>query len=847
MASGARAATRRHDRPGRASRSRRRGCARAPRTRARPPGAALRTTTDTGSPRRTGAVCRTRATRRVGVARAARPARGRTAPQACRRALYNLRHDLQLPARRRPDGARPHPRRPRGAHPPHRVGRRPRHHVRLRAVPLALPLRVLPRRGRAPRLARREPDPDRRSRRASSRSSRSAAYAIAPTWGDGHTPATTRTPPSAPIAPVPRAPAVRAGGRPFRTSDCPRMTTIRARPASPVTAAPRHPSLHQPRAVVAGLQRPRPPRGPRRAQPAPGAGEVPGDLRLQPRRVLPGPRLRADGAGRRREREALVRRADRGRAAGRHPRAGPRPGRSSRAGSSARSAPAWRREGVAIVDHAAIPEHHARLRERYLEEIFPVLTPLAVAPGHPFPYISTLSLSLAITVADPVDGRAALRPGQGPADPAAPGRGDSARVYVPLEQVIAANLDALFPGVEVVEAHMFRVTRDADFDVEEDEAGDLLSAIEQELRRRRFGSAVRLEVEEHDARDDAGVPPVRDRPRRRRPLRSPGHARPDVASGRSPRSTSRSCAIRPGRRSCPPGSSRPTRASTSDVFAVDPAGRPPRPPPVRVVHRVGRALHHPGRRRPGRPLDQADALPDVGRLADRARPDPGRRPGQAGRRARRDQGPLRRGGEHRLGAQARAGGRPRRLRPGRPQDAQQGGPRRAPRGHRPAPLPPPRDRQLQPEDGAPLHRPRAAHLPSRARRRRHRPLQLPDRPLPPGRVPAPPRRPDHAPAPDPRPHRPRDGPRPGRPAGADRGQGQRPGGSRDDRAPLRGEPGGRRDRLHRPRRLQPPPRASRGRPSGSASARSSASSSSTAGSSASPTAGGRSGTRARPT
>ena len=70
------------------------------------------------------------------------------------------------------------------------------------------------------------------------------------------------------------------------------------------------------------------------------------------------------------------------------------------------------------------------------------------------------------------------------------------RLYVPLEQVIAANLDALFPGVEVVEAHMFRVTRDADFDVEEDEAGDLLSAIEQELRRRRFGSAVRLEVEE---------------------------------------------------------------------------------------------------------------------------------------------------------------------------------------------------------------------------------------------------------------------------------------------------------------------------------------------------------------
>ena len=153
------------------------------------------------------------------------------------------------------------------------------------------------------------------------------------------------------------------------------------------------------------------------------------------------------------------------------------------------------REGVAIVDHAAIPEHHATLRERYLEEIFPVLTPLAVAPGHPFPYLSTLSLSLAITVADPVTGEERFARVKVP--PILPRLVEVApRVYVPLEQVIAANLDTLFPGVRVVQAHPLRVTRDADFDVEEDEAGDLLSAIEQELRRRRFGSAVRLEVEE---------------------------------------------------------------------------------------------------------------------------------------------------------------------------------------------------------------------------------------------------------------------------------------------------------------------------------------------------------------
>ena len=152
-------------------------------------------------------------------------------------------------------------------------------------------------------------------------------------------------------------------------------------------------------------------------------------------------------------------------------------------------------EGVAIVDHAEVPEHHARLRDRFLEEIFPVLTPLAVAAGHPFPYISGLSLSLAITVADPVTGEQRFARVKVPQ--ILPRLVEVKRhIYVPLGQLIAANLDALFPGMHVVEAHMFRVTRDADFDVEEDEGGDLLQAIEQELRRRRFGFAVRLEVED---------------------------------------------------------------------------------------------------------------------------------------------------------------------------------------------------------------------------------------------------------------------------------------------------------------------------------------------------------------
>jgi polyphosphate kinase len=151
-------------------------------------------------------------------------------------------------------------------------------------------------------------------------------------------------------------------------------------------------------------------------------------------------------------------------------------------------------QGVVIVDYDDIPDHHEPLRERFLNEIFPVLTPLAVDPGHPFPYISTLSLSIAVTMRDPGSGeRVFARVKVPPILPRLlqfePGR------FVLIEQVIEENLDALFSGMEILDAHMFRVTRDADIAIEEDEADDLLMAIEEELRRRRFGEAVRLEVE----------------------------------------------------------------------------------------------------------------------------------------------------------------------------------------------------------------------------------------------------------------------------------------------------------------------------------------------------------------
>ena len=127
--------------------------------------------------------------------------------------------------------------------------------------------------------------------------------------------------------------------------------------------------------------------------------------------------------------------------------------------------------------------------------IFPVLTPLAVDPGHPFPYISDLSLNLAVVLRDPTTGeRRFARVKVPPVLPRFVVMPDGER-FVPLEQVIAAHLDRLFPGMEVVETTTFRVTRNADLTLAEEEADDLLAAVEMELRRRRFGAAVRLEID----------------------------------------------------------------------------------------------------------------------------------------------------------------------------------------------------------------------------------------------------------------------------------------------------------------------------------------------------------------
>lgn len=154
--------------------------------------------------------------------------------------------------------------------------------------------------------------------------------------------------------------------------------------------------------------------------------------------------------------------------------------------------------GVKIVRWGELDETHRKeLDELFRERIFPVVTPLAVDPGHPFPYISNLSLNLAVVIEDPVEDRSHFaRIKVPPLLPRFVSAGDEDNVFVPLEDIIAANLDRLFPGMTITEHHAFRVTRNADLEVNDDGAEDLLQALEEELRKRRFSPAVRLEIEE---------------------------------------------------------------------------------------------------------------------------------------------------------------------------------------------------------------------------------------------------------------------------------------------------------------------------------------------------------------
>src|SRR5215467_586261 len=170
--------------------------------------------------------------------------------------------------------------------------------------------------------------------------------------------------------------------------------------------------------------------------------------------------------------------------------------------------PALEREGIRVLDISSLsPKERSALDSYFLQEVFPVLTPLAFDPGRPFPHISSGSLNLAVVVGDNQgtenfarikvpDSLPRLVPvmpsrlARTPSKSATPGNS-----FVWLEQLITANLHLLFPGTEIVEAHPFRVTRDAEVAIQELESDDLLDTVEEAVRQRRFTSVVRLQVD----------------------------------------------------------------------------------------------------------------------------------------------------------------------------------------------------------------------------------------------------------------------------------------------------------------------------------------------------------------
>ncbi|MBN1453577.1 MAG: polyphosphate kinase 1 [Anaerolineales bacterium] len=172
--------------------------------------------------------------------------------------------------------------------------------------------------------------------------------------------------------------------------------------------------------------------------------------------------------------------------------------------------PELEKTGIHILDYKKLNEAQRNRADTYFHDVvFPVLTPLALDPGHPFPHISTLSLNLAIVIRDKKGNEKFARlkvpdtlqqlvpvkrsSGGARRDGTVPWH----HYFVWLEQVISANLDVLFPGMQVVEAHPFRIIRDADIEIQELEADDLLEAMQQSIRRRKFGSVVKVAIYEN--------------------------------------------------------------------------------------------------------------------------------------------------------------------------------------------------------------------------------------------------------------------------------------------------------------------------------------------------------------
>ena len=277
--------------------------------------------------------------------------------------------------------------------------------------------------------------------------------------------------------------------------------------------------------------------------------------------------------------------------------------------------PALADEGIVIVTWAELDDdERTRLSTYFHEQVFPVLTPLAVDPAHPFPFVSGLSLNLAITVKQPDDGGQHFARIKVPDNvdrfvELGPREGASDVVrFLPMEELIAAFLPVLFPGLEIVEHHAFRITRNADIEVEEDRDEDLLQAMERELARRRFGSPVRLEVADDmtenmlelllreldvDPGDVIDVPGLLD-------------LSVAVADLRCGPAGAEGPAVRAGH------ATRVRRTGDAEEHLRDAARRRcAGASPVRLVFHHGATIHRAGRRGSQRAGDQADAVPHL--------------------------------------------------------------------------------------------------------------------------------------------------------------------------------------------------------------------------------------------
>ena len=314
-------------------------------------------------------------------------------------------------------------------------------------------------------------------------------------------------------------------------------------------------------------------------------------------------------------------------------------------------------QGIVLRSHQRLTEEQRKqMREYYLENIFPLVTPQTMDPAHPFPFISNLSLNLLVTVRYPNDdasGLARIKVPVGSGIPRFLKVGDE-ELYVPLEDVVANNLDLLFPGMVIEACELFRVTRNAITERDEDLADDLLVMIETELRERKFAPIVRLEVEKK-------MDPVH------RGMLAAELGLDEASRGVRGRRHDGAARSVPDRRHQPPRPARSPAPSARSSQAERQTQHLPHHPrdradsaaaSLRVVRDLGGAVSARSQPRPEGAGDQDDPVPHLRRFQDHRLPDRRRSQRQTGDGGGGAEGALRRGGQHPLGQPARRGRHP---------------------------------------------------------------------------------------------------------------------------------------------------------------------------------------------